>query len=235
MSINMTRIALQVLREEALSKWDSYLFCFFNYPIFRSVFDGCHDTLCPLCFVHTRECNRRQQVVGVLNEFYVATYLHLYQLWKTQQKTIADSGFVLKGCAYNHANATSYLWCCSQKPIGTKTGNLRKLICFKGQSKKKKKNTGPRSACYKAFCQMATCDFYISVFISLTQMRLLNFFNNWLLVSELFHTPLIVFLLPKLQLLASYLETNMWLVSLFESNTQHLSKYGISQMSRVFL
>lgn len=62
MSINMTCIALQVLREEALSK----------------------------------ECNRRQQVVGVLNEFYVATYLHLYQLWKTQQKTIADSGFVLK-------------------------------------------------------------------------------------------------------------------------------------------
>ncbi|KAG7490807.1 ELMO domain-containing protein 3 [Solea senegalensis] len=62
MSINMTRIALQVLREEALSK----------------------------------ECNRRQQVVGVLNEFYVATYLHLYQLWKTQHKTIADSGFVLK-------------------------------------------------------------------------------------------------------------------------------------------
>ncbi|XP_020791036.2 ELMO domain-containing protein 3 [Boleophthalmus pectinirostris] len=62
MSINMTRIALQVLREEAL----------------------------------TKECNRRQQVVGVLNEFYVATYLHLYQLWKTQQKTIADSGFVLK-------------------------------------------------------------------------------------------------------------------------------------------
>lgn len=73
------------------------------------MFDGCQDTLCPLCFVHTRECNRRQQVVGVLNEFYVATYLHLYQLWKTQQKTIADSGFVLKGCAYNHANATSYL------------------------------------------------------------------------------------------------------------------------------
>ncbi|XP_068166747.1 ELMO domain-containing protein 3 isoform X2 [Antennarius striatus] len=63
MSINMTRIALQVLREEALSK----------------------------------ECNRRQQVVGVLNDFYVATYLHLYQLWRNQQKTINDSGFVLKG------------------------------------------------------------------------------------------------------------------------------------------
>uniref|UniRef100_A0A674MQF2 ELMO domain-containing protein n=1 Tax=Takifugu rubripes TaxID=31033 RepID=A0A674MQF2_TAKRU len=62
MSINMTRIALQVLREEALSK----------------------------------ECNRRQQVVGVLNEFYVATFLHLFQLWKGQQKTIAESGTVLK-------------------------------------------------------------------------------------------------------------------------------------------
>lgn len=45
----------------------------------------------------TRECNRRQQVVGVLNEFYVATFLHLYQLWKGQQKTIAESGAVLKG------------------------------------------------------------------------------------------------------------------------------------------
>ncbi|XP_064209930.1 ELMO domain-containing protein 3 isoform X1 [Anguilla rostrata] len=44
----------------------------------------------------TRECNRRQQVVGVLNEFYVATFLHLFQVWKSQQKTISDSGFVLK-------------------------------------------------------------------------------------------------------------------------------------------
>ncbi|CDQ91094.1 ELMO domain-containing protein 3 isoform X1 [Oncorhynchus mykiss] len=44
----------------------------------------------------SKECNRRQQVVGVLNEFYVATFLHLYQLWKSQQKTISDSGFVLK-------------------------------------------------------------------------------------------------------------------------------------------
>lgn len=60
----------------------------------------CCDLLTPMplsVFGHTRECNRRQQVVGVLNEFYVATYLHLYQVWKTQQKTIADSGFVLKG------------------------------------------------------------------------------------------------------------------------------------------
>ncbi|KAG9270547.1 ELMO domain-containing protein 3 [Astyanax mexicanus] len=46
--------------------------------------------------VLSKECNRRQQVVGVLNDFYVATFLHLYQLWKTQKKTISDSGYVLK-------------------------------------------------------------------------------------------------------------------------------------------
>lgn len=45
----------------------------------------------------SRECNRRQQVVAVLNDFYVAMFLHLYQLWKSQQKTISDSGHVLKG------------------------------------------------------------------------------------------------------------------------------------------
>ncbi|XP_041088338.1 ELMO domain-containing protein 3 isoform X2 [Polyodon spathula] len=44
----------------------------------------------------SKECNRRQQVVGVLNDFYVATFLHLFQIWKTQHKTISDSGFVLK-------------------------------------------------------------------------------------------------------------------------------------------
>ncbi|XP_029460039.1 ELMO domain-containing protein 3 isoform X2 [Rhinatrema bivittatum] len=62
MSINITRIAIQALREECLS----------------------------------RECNRRQQVVAVLNDFYVATFLHLYHIWKTQNKTISDSGFILK-------------------------------------------------------------------------------------------------------------------------------------------
>nr|XP_014344416.1 PREDICTED: ELMO domain-containing protein 3 isoform X2 [Latimeria chalumnae] len=62
LSINITRIAIQALREECLSK----------------------------------ECNRRQQVVGVLNDFYIATFLYLYQLWKSQHKTISDSGFVLK-------------------------------------------------------------------------------------------------------------------------------------------
>ncbi|XP_061448728.1 ELMO domain-containing protein 3 isoform X2 [Rhineura floridana] len=62
MSVNITRIVIQVLREERLS----------------------------------RECNRRQQVIAVLNDLYVAVFLRLFNIWKTQQKTISDSGFVLK-------------------------------------------------------------------------------------------------------------------------------------------
>ncbi|XP_022098291.1 ELMO domain-containing protein 3-like isoform X2 [Acanthaster planci] len=62
MSINMTRIALQSLREGALS----------------------------------RECNRRKQVFGVINDFYAGIFLQLHQIWKHQQKTIKDSGFVIK-------------------------------------------------------------------------------------------------------------------------------------------
>ncbi|XP_060043306.1 ELMO domain-containing protein 3 isoform X2 [Erinaceus europaeus] len=62
MSVNITRIAIQALREDCLS----------------------------------RECNRQQKVVPVVNSFYAATFLRLAHVWRTQQKTISDSGFVLK-------------------------------------------------------------------------------------------------------------------------------------------
>ncbi|XP_037383640.1 ELMO domain-containing protein 3 isoform X2 [Talpa occidentalis] len=62
MSVNITRIAIQALREECLS----------------------------------RECNRQQKVIPVVNSFYAATFLRLAHVWRTQQKTISDSGFVLK-------------------------------------------------------------------------------------------------------------------------------------------
>nr|XP_027804708.1 ELMO domain-containing protein 3 isoform X3 [Marmota flaviventris] len=62
MSVNVTRIAIQALREECLS----------------------------------RECNRQQKVIAVVNSFYAATFLRLAHVWRTQQKTISDSGFVLK-------------------------------------------------------------------------------------------------------------------------------------------
>ncbi|NXE16627.1 ELMD3 protein, partial [Lophotis ruficrista] len=62
MSVNITRMVLQALREDRLS----------------------------------RECNRRQQVMAVLNDLHAAAFLQLYRVWKGQRKTIADSGFLLK-------------------------------------------------------------------------------------------------------------------------------------------
>ncbi|NXT65151.1 ELMD3 protein, partial [Chaetops frenatus] len=62
MSVNITRIIIQALREERLS----------------------------------RECNRRQQVVGVLNDLYAAAFLRLSRLWKRQHGTVTNAGFFLK-------------------------------------------------------------------------------------------------------------------------------------------
>ncbi|GFO30650.1 Elmo domain-containing protein 3-like [Plakobranchus ocellatus] len=62
MGINLSRICIQVLREE----------------------------------VYNRECNKRKDIIGTINNVYAALFLHLYKLWK-QGKTIADSGFVIKG------------------------------------------------------------------------------------------------------------------------------------------
>ncbi|XP_052773992.1 uncharacterized protein LOC128212541 isoform X2 [Mya arenaria] len=43
-----------------------------------------------------KECNRRGDVMSVVNEFYAALYFQMYQVWKTQGKTISDSGYVIK-------------------------------------------------------------------------------------------------------------------------------------------
>lgn len=48
-------------------------------------------------YYNFRECNERLQVIEVLNEFYVAVFFHLLNIWTSQHKTIKDSGFVLKG------------------------------------------------------------------------------------------------------------------------------------------
>nr|CAB3242154.1 ELMO domain-containing protein 3 [Phallusia mammillata] len=61
-SINVTRIALQALREEKLSSI----------------------------------CNKRKQVVAVMNEFHLAVFRHFFYIWKTQHKTMKDSGHVMK-------------------------------------------------------------------------------------------------------------------------------------------
>lgn len=61
MSINMTRIALQALQDNKLSKI----------------------------------CNARKQVMGVVNEFYLAVFLHLYKTWKDEHITMLQSGHVI--------------------------------------------------------------------------------------------------------------------------------------------
>ncbi|NWI07195.1 ELMD3 protein, partial [Tichodroma muraria] len=62
MSVNITRIVIQALQEERLS----------------------------------RECNRRQQVIGVLNELHAAAFLRLSRRWRQRHGTVADAGFFLK-------------------------------------------------------------------------------------------------------------------------------------------
>ncbi|XP_063997258.1 ELMO domain-containing protein 3 isoform X6 [Pogoniulus pusillus] len=62
MSVNITHMVLQALRQERLC----------------------------------RECNRRGQVIAVLNQLYAAAFLRLYHLWKGQNKTLADSNALLK-------------------------------------------------------------------------------------------------------------------------------------------
>ncbi|XP_016159069.1 PREDICTED: ELMO domain-containing protein 3 isoform X2 [Ficedula albicollis] len=62
MSVNITRIVIQALQEERLS----------------------------------RECNRRQQVIGVLNDLYAAAFLRLSCLWRQQHGTVTNASFFLK-------------------------------------------------------------------------------------------------------------------------------------------
>lgn len=62
MSINLTRIALQALREGCLNK----------------------------------ECNKQRDVLALMCDFYTGLYLQMYQVWKSQGKTITDSGFVIQ-------------------------------------------------------------------------------------------------------------------------------------------
>ncbi|CAK8697190.1 unnamed protein product [Clavelina lepadiformis] len=44
----------------------------------------------------SRICNKRKQVVSVMNEFYLAVFWHIYYVWKNQHKTMNESGHVMK-------------------------------------------------------------------------------------------------------------------------------------------
>ncbi|XP_042880854.1 ELMO domain-containing protein 3-like [Penaeus japonicus] len=76
LSINVTRISLQTLREGHLNK----------------------------------ECNSRGNVRHVLNEYFTAVMFHIYWIWKTECKTIKDSGFLIKDAeAYCKRNVKTVL------------------------------------------------------------------------------------------------------------------------------
>lgn len=44
-----------------------------------------------------RECNKKMNVFQVTNDFYAGIFLRLYIIWREQNKTVMDSGFVIKG------------------------------------------------------------------------------------------------------------------------------------------
>lgn len=50
-------------------------------------------------FTLYRECNRRMDVFQVTNDFYAGIFLRLYVIWCEQNKTVMDSGYVIKGNA----------------------------------------------------------------------------------------------------------------------------------------
>jgi len=41
-------------------------------------------------------CNKRNEVIPVFNDFYLATFWHFYSIWKREHKTMIDSGNVIK-------------------------------------------------------------------------------------------------------------------------------------------
>ena len=63
------------------------------------------------CFYYiNRDCNRRKHILSMSNELYASVYLQLYTVWKNEQKTIADSGYVLQGRMFNLS--VELIFCC---------------------------------------------------------------------------------------------------------------------------
>lgn len=47
-----------------------------------------------------KECNQAKCVLRVFNWFYSGIFFRLFKIWKENNKTIADSGYVLRGKSY---------------------------------------------------------------------------------------------------------------------------------------
>ena len=66
--------------------------CYYIFPL-NSEFNLCS-------FSYFRQIIQENSVWSALNFFYVAVLFQIYKIWKTEYKTIKDSGYVLKGKLY---------------------------------------------------------------------------------------------------------------------------------------
>ncbi|XP_035224411.1 ELMO domain-containing protein 3-like isoform X2 [Stegodyphus dumicola] len=77
----------------------NFPFCTMGINITRIVLETMREE------VLNRECNRKMDVFQVTNDFYAGVFLHLHFIWCEQNKTIMDSGYVIKdllmkSCSY---------------------------------------------------------------------------------------------------------------------------------------
>ncbi|NXO04561.1 ELMD3 protein, partial [Rhinopomastus cyanomelas] len=84
------RLSQHETQARALLPLQNFPFCLMSVNITHIVVRALRDDRL------SRECNRRQQVLAVLNDVYAAAFLQLGRVWRRQHKTIADAGAVLK-------------------------------------------------------------------------------------------------------------------------------------------
>ncbi|XP_010000785.1 PREDICTED: ELMO domain-containing protein 3 [Chaetura pelagica] len=106
MSVNITHMVLQALKEEHLS----------------------------------RVCNRRQEVIPVLNHLHAATFLQLFQLWRGQHRTIADASFVLKELEFSTKKKPKQL--------------LKSLDIYMSRSLQQRSGSGDQEMVFTGVCDL---------------------------------------------------------------------------------
>ncbi|NXF41411.1 ELMD3 protein, partial [Nyctibius bracteatus] len=91
-TLPLAREIFQLSQHETQARpWSLYFpFCIMSFNITRIVVQALREGRL------SRVCNRRQQVMAVLNDVYAAVFLQLYHVWKRQHKTVADAGFLLQ-------------------------------------------------------------------------------------------------------------------------------------------
>ncbi len=82
---------MQAVYKISLNEAQEFPFMVLSINLTRIAFSALKDGLL------TRMCNEDNDLWYTFNMFYGSVVYHFYHIWKTQRKTIRDSGFVLKG------------------------------------------------------------------------------------------------------------------------------------------